>query len=519
MALTLTLADLTDQMQEQNKSTKAIEQNTEDGFFSLEEIRSTGLDAFNIQSQIAFGINALLEFMKGNALAQLEKDRELLNALRNPSTEAPEHAQFTGDGGGGASAAGVALGAAALAIGVAAGALLAWGKTIKAYFKLFTTADFRKSLGAVLDGWKTSIANLKSRMALKVTNIGVALATFFDDLKMKLTPSAEGPLAKIGARIADFYKIISDSIFESWKGVGTKIGTIFTRIRTIITEIVMKPIRLVRNFFTTIGTHVGKFGSLIGKIAGIAGKVLAPLGIIMVAWDTIMGAIDGFNEGSGVVEGLFLGLKGALNGFVTSLITVPMDLIKDMVSWVLKKFGFDEASESLDSFSFTDLFKSMTQGIYDFLEGLVDSIVGVFTKGIDIVSNFSMKDFFVDILRRILPKADPDKPWYKSLSGITSKVIPEGIYNYAGLNKETGLNTAEYDLAQASSVGAEMAEDKAAKETAGFDRGFAGQAAINSGNTTTVGATTTTVYSHKPSAQGSEAGQQGDIKRKKAFGL
>ena len=411
MALTLTLADLTDQMQEQNKSTKAIEQNTEDGFFSLEEIRSTGLDAFNIQSQIAFGINALLEFMKGNALAQLEKDRELLNALRNPSTEAPEHAQFTGDGGGGG-AAGVALGAAALAIGVAAGALLAWGKTIKAYFKLFTTADFRKSLGAVLDGWKTSIANLKSRMALKVTNIGVALATFFDDLKMKLTPSAEGPLAKIGARIADFYKIISDSIFESWKGVGTRIGSIFTRIRIIITEIVMKPIRLVRSFFTTIGTHVGKFGKLIGKIAGIAGRVLAPLGIIMVAWDTIMGAIDGFSEGSGLIDSLFLGLKGAIDGFVTSLITVPMDLIKDLVSWVLKKFGFDEASESLDSFSFTDLFKSMTQGIYDFLDGLIDSIVGVFTKGIDIVSNFSMEDFFIDILRSILPRPKADAPWY-----------------------------------------------------------------------------------------------------------
>ena len=515
MALTLTLADLTDQMQEQNKSTKAIEQNTEDGFFSLEEIRSTGLDAFNIQSQIAFGINALLEFMKGNALAQLEKDRELLNALRNPSTEAPEHAQFTGDGGGGG-AAGVALGAAALAIGVAAGALLAWGKTIKAYFKLFTTADFRKSLGAVLDGWKTSIANLKSRMALKVTNIGVALATFFDDLKMKLTPSAEGPLAKIGARIADFYKIISDSIFESWKGVGTKIGTIFTRIRTIITEIVMKPIRLVRSFFTTIGTHVGKFGKLIGKIAGIAGRVLAPLGIIMVAWDTIMGAIDGFNEGSGVVEGLFLGLKGALNGFVTSLITVPLDMIIDLVEWVARKFGFDETADALKDFSVTELFLSLTQGIYDFLEGLVDSIVGGFAKGIDIVSNFSMKDFFVDILRKILPKPDPNENWYESFAGITSRVIPEGVYKYAGLNKETGLNTAEYDLAQASSVGAEMAEDKAAKETAGFDRGFAGQAAINSGNTTTVGATTTTVYSSKPSAQGSEAGQLEDIKRTKS---
>jgi len=513
MALTLTLADLTDQMQEQNKSTKAIEQNTEDGFFSLEEIRSTGLDAFNIQSQIAFGINALLEFMKGNALAQLEKDRELLNALKKPGGEDPKHEKFTADSGG--AGLGTVLGAAALGIGVAAGALLAWGKTIKAYFKLFTTAKFRKSLAAVLDGWKTSIKGLKSRMALKVTNIGVALAAFFDDLKMKLTPSAEGPLAKIGARIANFYKIISDSIFESWKGVGTRIGTIFTRIRTIITEIVMKPIRLVRSFFTTIGTHVGKFGSLVKSIAGTLGKAFVPLGIIMVAWDTIMGALDGFNEGSGVIEGLFLGLKGALDGFVTSLFTVPMDLIKDMVSWVLKKFGFDEASDTLDSFSFTDLWKSMTQGIYDFLDGLIDSIVGVFTKGIDIVSNFSMEDFFIDILRNILPRPKADAPWY-DIPNLISKAIPNSVYEYAGLNPETGDNTMEYDFAQSSKIGAQLAEDQAAKEAASLAKGFAGQAAINSGNTTTVGATTTTVYSHKPSAQGSEAGQPGDIKKKSA---
>ena len=71
----------------------------------------------------------------------------------------------------------------------------------------------------------------------------------------------------------------------------------------------------------------------------------------------------------------------------------------------------------------------------------------------------------------------------------------------------------EYDLAQSSKIGAQLAEDQAAKEAASLAQGFAGQAAINSGNTTTVGATTTTVYSHKPSAQGSEAGQLEDIKR------
>ena len=102
---------------------------------------------------------------------------------------------------------------------------------------------------------------------------------------------------------------------------------------------------------------------------------------------------------------------------------------------------------------------------------------------------------------------------------LISKAIPDSVYEYAGLNPETGDNSLEYDLAQSSKIGAQLAEDQAAKEAASLAQGFAGQAAINSGNTTTVGATTTTVYSHKPSAQGSEAGQQGDIKRTRPFGL
>ena len=53
--------------------------------------------------------------------------------------------------------------------------------------------------------------------------------------------------------------------------------------------------------------------------------------------------------------GIFGGLKGAING----LIMMPLDLLKDGISWISEKLGFENFSGMLDSFSFKDLFSNM----------------------------------------------------------------------------------------------------------------------------------------------------------------
>ena len=74
-----------------------------------------------IQAAMAYSVNTLVDLLTGNALAQLEKDREMMRLLeglggKDGGTEAP--GAYTATPGGGA-ALGVGLAAAAASIGVA----------------------------------------------------------------------------------------------------------------------------------------------------------------------------------------------------------------------------------------------------------------------------------------------------------------------------------------------------------------------------------------------------------------
>jgi hypothetical protein len=69
-----------------------------------------------------------------------------------------------------------------------------------------------------------------------------------------------------------------------------------------------------------------------------------------------MGAIDGFKGTDGnIVQKILGGLGGAIKGFM-KLVTVPLDLVKSLISWIAGKFGFTEFEKLLDGFSFTELF-------------------------------------------------------------------------------------------------------------------------------------------------------------------
>ena len=58
---------------------------------------------------------------------------------------------------------------------------------------------------------------------------------------------------------------------------------------------------------------------------------------------------------------------------------MPLDLLKKGVSFIASKLGFENFAELIDSFSFTDLFSSMFDGITSFVTGVKDIIVGIFT--------------------------------------------------------------------------------------------------------------------------------------------
>ena len=110
-------------------------------------------------------------------------------------------------------------------------------------------------------------------------------------------------------------------------------------------------------------------------------------------------------------------LGGAFKGFM-KIVTVPMDLVKSLISWIAGKFGFTEFEKLLDSFSFTELFGKAVDWLF------VD-LPAWFTKTFSWDNILSMLDSALNFaneigknLQRIIHGA---LNWVKSLFGFGDK--------------------------------------------------------------------------------------------------
>lgn len=151
-------------------------------------------------------------------------------------------------------------------------------------------------------------------------------------------------------------------------------------------------------------------------IARVFGKLFLPLTIFITAWDTVKGAIEGFQD-----DGIIGGLKGAVDGFVNSLIGAPLDLIKDATAWLLSKMGFDETADIIRGFSFQRLFSDVINTLFNGVRGAVDFIkdifsfpedggpLAIFQKFIDIV--FLPVAMAINFVKGIFGFRDPEEPF------------------------------------------------------------------------------------------------------------
>lgn len=365
----MSLAELVDRMEENNRSTFEIERHTRNGRAHLLDIKKNLAASVGIQTSLALDISSLVGILTGNALAQLEKDREMMRLLEglggDGDSGAGEPADFTIPNQT-VAGLGLALGSAALAIGGGLGLIQGQIKAIKAYTKALVPGSFTTMIDDMKASWTTRIASIKTGISTRITALGTSIAALLDDFKLKFAINPESVLGKSIAKISGVFTTI-----------GTRIKSIITPITAasnIVKDSILGPAGKVRFWFNSVATKVGRFGGIVTKIAGVVGKVFLPIAIVTTAWETITGIIEGWKE-----EGFLGALKGGLEGFATSLVTIPLDLVKDLVAWVLKKFGFDKEAKVLKDFSFTKLFKQMIDGVFDFISGAVDWVKTLFT--------------------------------------------------------------------------------------------------------------------------------------------
>lgn len=238
-------------------------------------------------------------------------------------------------------------------------------------------------------------------------------AKIFDDLiqPFKTLMSGEGVvgqrITKLFNSIVDIFKfpfegIIDDvvkpfrAIYMSGEGpsvLSRIIGTI-TRPFTAAVDFVTGLIKPITTFFSAEGPIAKAFGvirqafaifsegsQLMGMLNGIGrviGRLFYPITLIMTAYDTIKGALAGYED-----EGIIGAIQGAITGLLNSVIGMPLDLLKSVVSWLLDKFGFDEAADALAGFSFSDIISKIVDTIFDVFKHAINAILSTVADLVD----------------------------------------------------------------------------------------------------------------------------------------
>ena len=318
--------------------------------------------------------------------------------------------------------------------------------------KSITNLTTRIKSAFTLDTTKLPKFNLG--IGAKLTSMSTTLTTFFAENKFFKT------IGEVATKFSD-----------GLKSVGTKLGSFFNSIKGAVTT--------TAGLTAEAGT-IGKIMTFARNFGATLGKLFLPITIVMGAFDLITGFIDGWKESDGdsIVSKFIDGVGGGLGKLVGNLIGIPLDLLKDGVAWILGKLGFEDAKKILNDFSFKDLLMNIVKAPFNLVSDAVDYIVGVFTgknnpiedllSGVANVAE-AAKNLLKGILRSILPSPKNEDGgvmgWIKSQ---VSKVIPSKVYEFAGLNPETGERllpkASEESLRAISEAGLAGAYMKAQKE-------------------------------------------------------
>lgn len=353
------------------------------------------------------------------------------------------------------------LTALAAAMGVVVGALRAQVKAI-AYFAKLLTPDFitskvQKAIAGFLTGVSMTFDLVKATITEKlstalrfidgvVDSVKVVFTGIVDSIKgifgvnegsaiSKVVKAVTSGISTVMAPFAEAFNIIKDF-------VSGPIGKIFESVKTVFSSTVEG----TKTFFTTLSETFGKFGSVFKSVATIAEKIFLPVTILMTVWDTVKGAMEGYEK-----EGLVGAISGAIKGFFNSLIFGPIEMLKDAVAWVTGFFGFDNAKVALESFNVEKIFSDFIDMIFSPVKTFRAIVAGVTD------SLAKLSDFTIPAIGFTIPYIDKKVsvgPW-KPLEGFANKGNSAGAtISSSNVSPSASTSTSATVTSQSSEVGA-----------------------------------------------------------------
>lgn len=378
--------------------------------------------------------------------------------------------------------------------------------------------DFKLTTTAWFDGIKSSVT---TKIGAGIEAIDTSLDTikattngFIDGVKLsamtKLTPAIE--LA--GTKIDSF----KSSITGFLDSANTKTTNAFTGTAEAFDKKATKVKNSVQTFFDgiprlkiTMPEGIGAigdsikavFGSLdegtgvlgfLGKVAGFLKPLLTPFEFVLKTVmrpitqiflsliDFVVGFYEGFTGEDGsfgdkLKAGIEGGIKGIIKGFTEAIDMIFIDL----PAWLLEKLGFKGIADKLREFSLTAVVDPVWEAVKNFFKNMFNDPSGTMMSIARGAGNMA-ENFIKTILRMILPDPGADRAWYDP-RGLVAKAIPDSVYEYAGMNPQTGAilpNVAAELASQRSAMVQNDAANSAARQAAAI------AASVNVGPTTVV---------------------------------
>jgi hypothetical protein len=224
-----------------------------------------------------------------------------------------------------------------------ASAWLGMGNKLKAFFKMFS--------GEGIIG----IAIVKLIEALR------GPAAVFDEVAQRWRNIETGRFMKAPNIIGRAINRIADAFGGAGKtlsglfGEGTKFGKAMSALKSAFTF-----------------AEDSKILKLLQGFGGVLKKIFLPIGLIFTAYDTIKGAIEGYEE-----EGFVGALTGAVSGLLGSIVGAPLNLIKSITLWIGKKLGIlseEDAAKFDEAFDFEQMIKDFGMAIAKTINKIIDWI-------------------------------------------------------------------------------------------------------------------------------------------------
>jgi hypothetical protein len=206
----------------------------------------------------------------------------------------------------------------------------------------------------------TSIKKSIEFVIKKLKSAFKPIISVFESVITKLK-SAFKPIISVFESVITKLKSVFKPIISVFESVITKLKSVFKPIISVFESVITKLKSVFKPIFSSFETVFPVFKNIVKLFARFNLFGLIIFGLI----DFIRGFIDKFKAADSLGEGILEGLWGGFTNIIRGFVAIPLDLLKDLLSWLAEKLGFSEVAKLLDSFSFVDLYDKATEWYYN----------------------------------------------------------------------------------------------------------------------------------------------------------